>query len=104
MEAKMASISSRVKYSRTRVLARFSGIASTRVAMPTLTGSEIQMFDKNHAAASSAGDVPSQQTLPQALDESDQQRVATGPRPIENYEFIDSEELARRSHSTAHEP
>jgi hypothetical protein len=56
------------------------------------------MFDKNHAAASSAGDVPSQQTLPQALDESDQQRVATGPRPIENYEFIDSEELARRWH------
>jgi hypothetical protein len=35
----MASISSRVTYSRTLVLARFSGIANTRVAMSTLAGS-----------------------------------------------------------------
>jgi hypothetical protein len=41
MEAKMASISSRVKYSRTLVLVRFSGIASTRVATPTAYSDDV---------------------------------------------------------------
>jgi hypothetical protein len=54
------------------------------------------MQDKSPAATSSAGDVPSQQSFPQTFDESEPLRAETSSQRIETYEFIDSEELARR--------
>ena len=54
------------------------------------------MQDKSHTATSSAGDVPSQQSFPRTFDESEPLRTETSSQRIETYEFIDSEELARR--------
>ena len=54
------------------------------------------MQDKTHTATSSAGTVHAQQPFPQTIDESEQPPTETTSQRIETYEFIDSEELARR--------
>jgi hypothetical protein len=54
------------------------------------------MHSKNYAETSSVGNAPSRQSFPQTFDQSEQPRTEASSQRIETYEFIDSEELARR--------
>jgi len=54
------------------------------------------MHDKTQTETSSTGTIPSQQSFPQTFDDNEQPQTDTSSQRIEAWEFIDSDELARR--------